>query len=144
MLKQGDLVILESTSPVGTTEHVAQWLAEERPDLKSPLTDGDAADFRVAHCPERVLPGHVLTELIQNDRVIGGLTPECSIAASRLYRTFVDAELLITNARTAEMCKLVENSFRDVNIAFANELSVICAKSDINVWELINLANHHV
>jgi UDP-N-acetyl-D-mannosaminuronic acid dehydrogenase len=143
VLKQGDLVILESTSPVGTTERVAQWLAEERPDLKSPLTNDDAADFRVAHCPERVLPGHVLTELIQNDRVIGGLTPACSIAASRLYRTFVDAELLITNARTAEMCKLVENSFRDVNIAFANELSVICAKSDINVWELINVANHH-
>jgi len=143
VLKAGNLVILESTSPVGTTEKMAAWLSEERPDLKFPHEHEEGADINIAHCPERVLPGHVLIELIQNDRVIGGLTPECSDAAKDLYKTFVEAEMLTTSARTAEMCKLVENSFRDVNIAFANELSVICDKSDINVWELIQLANHH-
>ena len=143
VLKPGDLVILESTSPVGTTEQMANWLSEERADLRFPHTHPDNADINIAHCPERVLPGHVLIELIQNDRVIGGITTQCSNAAMELYKTFVEAEMLVTNARTAEMCKLVENSFRDVNIAFANELSVICDKSDINVWELIKLANHH-
>jgi len=143
VLKKGDLVILESTSPVGTTEQMAAWLAEARPDLSFPQTHGEASDIRVAHCPERVLPGHVLRELVQNDRVIGGMTPKCSEAAARLYKTFVLGECVITNARTAEMCKLTENSFRDVNIAFANELSMICDKQGINVWDLIKLANRH-
>lgn len=143
VLKRGDLVILESTSPVGATEQMAAWLAEARPDLSFPQTHGEASDIRVAHCPERVLPGHVLRELVQNDRVIGGMTPRCSAAAAQLYKTFVLGECVITNARTAEMCKLTENSFRDVNIAFANELSIICDKLGINVWELIKLANRH-
>lgn len=143
VLEKGNLVILESTSPVGATEQVATWLAEARPDLTFPQTHGEASDIRVAHCPERVLPGHVLHELVQNDRVIGGMTSKCSDAASRLYKTFVQGECVITNARTAEMCKLTENSFRDVNIAFANELSIICDKLGINVWELIKLANRH-
>lgn len=143
VLKKGDLVILESTSPVGATEQMAAWLAEARPDLSFPQTLGEDSDIRVAHCPERVLPGHVLRELVQNDRVIGGMTAKCSEAAVKLYKTFVEGECVITNARTAEMCKLTENSFRDVNIAFANELSIICDKLDINVWELIRLANRH-
>ncbi|MWV15949.1 UDP-N-acetyl-D-mannosamine dehydrogenase [Pseudomonas sp. L-22-4S-12] len=143
VLKKGDLVILESTSPVGATEQMAAWLAEARPDLSFPQTHGEHSDIRVAHCPERVLPGHVLRELVQNDRVIGGMTAKCSEAAVQLYKTFVEGECVVTNARTAEMCKLTENSFRDVNIAFANELSIICDKLDINVWELIRLANRH-
>lgn len=143
VLKKGDLVILESTSPVGATEKMAAWLASARPDLSFPQTHGEASDIRIAYCPERVLPGHVLRELVQNDRVIGGMTPRCSADAARLYRIFVQGECVITNARTAEMCKLTENSFRDVNIAFANELSIICDKLDINVWELIRLANRH-
>ncbi|WP_296443250.1 UDP-N-acetyl-D-mannosamine dehydrogenase [Rhodoferax sp. UBA5149] len=143
VLKQGDLVILESTSPVGTTEQMAAWLAAARPDLTFPQTHGETSDIRVAYCPERVLPGHVLRELMQNDRVIGGVTPKCSEAAAQLYKIFVQGECVITSARTAEMCKLTENSFRDVNIAFANELSIICDKLDINVWELIKLANRH-
>jgi len=143
VLKKGDLVILESTSPVGATEQMAAWLAEARPDLSFPQTHGQSSDIRVAHCPERVLPGQVLRELVENDRVIGGMTPKCSQAAVRLYKTFVLGECVITNARTAEMCKLAENSFRDVNIAFANELSIICDKQGIDVWDLINLANRH-
>lgn len=143
VLKKGDLVILESTSPVGATEQMAAWLADARPDLTFPQTHSENSDIRVAHCPERVLPGQVLRELVQNDRVIGGMTPKCSEAAARLYKTFVRGECIITNARTAEMCKLTENSFRDVNIAFANELSIICDKLGINVWELISLANRH-
>jgi UDP-N-acetyl-D-mannosaminuronic acid dehydrogenase len=143
VLKKGDLVILESTSPVGATEQMAAWLAAGRPDLTFPQTHGEASDIRVAHCPERVLPGQVLRELVQNDRVIGGMTPKCSAAAARLYKVFVQGECVITTARTAEMCKLTENSFRDVNIAFANELSIICDKLGIDVWELIALANRH-
>lgn len=143
VLKAGDLVILESTSPVGATEQMAAWLAEARPDLTFPQTHGESSDIRVAYCPERVLPGKVLQELVQNDRVIGGLTPKCSAAAARLYKIFVQGDCVITNARTAEMCKLTENSFRDVNIAFANELSIICDKQGIDVWELIGLANRH-
>lgn len=143
VLKKGDLVILESTSPVGATEQMADWLAAARPDLSFPQTHGEASDIRVAYCPERVLPGHVLRELVQNDRVIGGMTSKCSEAAARLYKTFVEGDCVITKARTAEMCKLTENSFRDVNIAFANELSIICDKLGINVWELIKLANRH-
>ena len=136
-------MILESTSPVGATEKMATWMAEVRPDLTFPQTHGEDSDIRVAHCPERVLPGQVLRELVQNDRVIGGMTPKCSAAAAALYKIFVQGECVITDARTAEMCKLTENSFRDVNIAFANELSIICDKLGINVWELIKLANRH-
>lgn len=143
VLKKGDLVILESTSPVGATEQMAAWLEEARPDLTFPQTHGESSDIRVAHCPERVLPGHVIRELVQNDRVIGGMTSKCSEAACELYKIFVEGECVVTNARTAEMCKLTENSFRDVNIAFANELSIICDQLNINVWELIRLANRH-
>ena len=142
-LKKGNLVILESTSPVGATEQMEQWLIEARPDLSFPSQQGESADILIAHCPERVLPGKVLQELISNDRIIGGITPRCSAAAIALYKTFVKGDCIETNARTAEMCKLTENSFRDVNIAFANELSMICDKLDINVWELIALANRH-
>lgn len=143
VLKKGDLVILESTSPVGATEQVAEWLAAARPDLSFPQTSGEAADVNVAHCPERVLPGHVVRELVQNDRVIGGISAKCSARSVELYKIFVEADCIITNARTAEMAKLTENSSRDVQIAFANELSMICDKLDINVWELISLANRH-
>ncbi|WP_199482745.1 UDP-N-acetyl-D-mannosamine dehydrogenase [Vibrio owensii] len=143
VLEKGNLVILESTSPVGATEKLAAWLADARPDLTFPLSEGDNADIQVAHCPERVLPGYVMQELISNDRVIGGISAKCSERAKSLYETFVRGECIITNARTAEMAKLTENSFRDVNIAFANELSVICDKLKINVWELIKLANRH-
>jgi UDP-N-acetyl-D-mannosaminuronic acid dehydrogenase len=143
VLQPGNLVVLESTSPVGTTEQLVGWLAAARPDLRFPSQGHTEVDVNVAYCPERVLPGHVVRELVENDRIIGGLTPRCSERAVALYRIFVQGELLVTNARTAEMCKLTENSFRDVNIAFANELSVICDKLQINVWELIRLANHH-
>jgi len=143
VLVKGNLVVLESTSPVGATEQMAEWLAEARPDLTFPQTHGEDSDIRIAHCPERVLPGHVLRELVHNDRVIGGMTPKCSAAACALYSAFLEGECVTTNARTAEMAKLTENSFRDVNIAFANELSIICDKLDINVWELISLANRH-
>ncbi|WP_347253745.1 UDP-N-acetyl-D-mannosamine dehydrogenase [Leminorella grimontii] len=143
VLKKGDLVILESTSPVGATEQMAGWLAEARPDLTFPQSAGEAADINIAYCPERVLPGRVMIELLQNDRVIGGMTPRCSERASQLYKIFLKGECVVTNARTAEMCKLTENSYRDVNIAFANELSLICDHQDINVWELIRLANRH-
>lgn len=143
VLKAGDLVILESTSPVGATEQMSKWLAEIRNDLTFPQTHGEASDIRVAHCPERVLPGHVLRELVQNDRVIGGMSAKCSNAAVSLYKLFVEGECIVTNARTAEMCKLTENSFRDVNIAFANELSMIADKLNIDVWGLIALANRH-
>ncbi|WP_312242504.1 UDP-N-acetyl-D-mannosamine dehydrogenase [Pantoea sp.] len=142
VLKRGDLVILESTSPPGSTEQLAQWLAAARPDLRFP-PHSSQTDVHIAYCPERVLPGQVMVELIKNDRVIGGMTPACSARASALYRIFLQGECVETNTRTAEMCKLTENSFRDVNIAFANELSVICADQDINVWELIALANRH-
>ncbi|KZN29547.1 UDP-N-acetyl-D-mannosamine dehydrogenase [Pseudoalteromonas luteoviolacea S2607] len=143
VLKKGDLVILESTSPVGATEQMAEWLAAARSDLTFPQQEGENSDIRVAHCPERVLPGHVVRELVENDRVIGGMTNKCSEAAIELYKIFVAGECVKTNARTAEMAKLTENSCRDVQIAFANELSVICDKLDIDVWELISLANRH-
>ncbi|ACV26340.1 UDP-N-acetyl-D-mannosamine dehydrogenase [Kangiella koreensis] len=143
VLCKGNLVILESTSPVGATEKMAEWLAELRPDLSFPQVAGEEADINIAHCPERVLPGHVVRELVENDRVIGGMTSACSKRAVELYSCFVQGECIVTNARTAEMAKLTENSFRDVNIAFANELSIICDKLDINVWELIQLANRH-
>lgn len=143
VLQKGNLVVLESTSPVGATEQMAAWLAQARPDLTFPQQAGEDADVQVAHCPERVLPGHVVRELVTNDRVIGGMTRKASDMAVALYKTFVEGECIVTNARTAEMCKLTENSFRDVNIAFANELSMICDKLSINVWELIALANRH-
>ncbi|MGF6595466.1 UDP-N-acetyl-D-mannosaminuronic acid dehydrogenase [Paraburkholderia sp. GAS448] len=143
VLKKGDLVVLESTSPVGATEQMAAWMAELRPDLSFPQQAGENSDIRVAHCPERVLPGHVIRELVENDRVIGGMTRRCGEWARELYRTFVRGDCILTDARTAEMCKLTENSFRDVNIAFANELSLICDHLDINVWELIRLSNRH-
>lgn len=129
VLERGNLIILESTSPVGTTEKLAEWL----PQL----------DLHIAYCPERVLPGHILREIVGNDRIIGGLTPTSGEKAKQLYQIFVKGECLTTDARTAEMTKLTENSFRDVNIAFANELSLICEELNINVWELIKLANRH-
>lgn len=143
VLKKGNLVILESTSPVGATEQMARWLADARPDLSFPAGTGEESDIRIAHCPERVLPGHVMRELIENDRIIGGMTPKCTEVAVALYKTFVEGECVTTDTRTAEMAKLTENSFRDVNIAFANELSIICDKLKINVWELIKLSNRH-
>lgn len=144
-LKKGDTVILESTSPVGATEAMTGWLAAARPDLKFPEFRGnhEGLDVHVAYCPERVLPGHVVRELVENDRIIGGMTEKCSKKASDVYRIFVEGALLITDARLAEMSKLTENSYRDVNIAFANELSIICGKLGLDVWELIRLANHH-
>ena len=134
-LKSGDLFIIESTSPVGTTDKMAKIIFEERPELKGKIN--------IAYCPERVLPGKVIYELEHNDRVIGGLDEQSTKAAQDFYRHFVKGELHATNAKTAEMCKLVENSSRDVSIAFANELSMICDKARINVWELIKLANKH-
>jgi UDP-N-acetyl-D-mannosaminuronic acid dehydrogenase len=143
VLKRGDLVILESTSPVGATEQLSVWLAEARPDLTFPHGAGELSDIRVAHCPERVLPGQILREVVENDRIIGGVTRKCAQLAMALYKIFVTGDIHLTNARTAEMAKLTENAFRDVNIAFANELSVICDGLDINVWQLIKLANLH-
>lgn len=135
LLKKGDLFIIESTSPVGTTEKVESFIYQERPELRNELY--------VAYCPERVLPGNVMHELIYNDRVIGGVNDASTMKAVEFYKRFVKGALHSTNARTAEMCKLVENSSRDVQIAFANELSMICDKAGINVWELIQLANKH-
>lgn len=135
-LKGGELVILESTSPPGATEHMAEYLLSKRPDLCKD-------NLLIAHCPERVLPGYVMEELVTNDRIVGGITPEAADKARELYETFCEAAILTTDAKTAEMAKLVENSYRDVNIAFANELSVISDKLGIDVWELINLANRH-
>lgn len=134
-LKEGDLYVIESTSPIGTTEMMANIIYNERPELKDKIF--------IAYCPERVLPGNVIYELVHNDRVIGGLNPESTEKAIEFYSQFVQGTLHKTNARTAEMCKLTENSSRDVQIAFANELSLICDKAGINVWELINLANKH-
>lgn len=135
LLKEGDLYIIESTSPVGTTERMAEFIYANRPELKGKL--------HIAYCPERVLPGNVMYELVHNDRVIGGIDEAATDKACAFYAQFVKGELHKTNARTAEMCKLVENSSRDVQIAFANELSIISAKAGINVWELIRLANKH-
>ena len=134
LVKAGDLVILESTSPVGTTAKVGEVLKEAGVDLST---------IYLAYCPERVLPGKIMVELVENDRVVGGLTPQATKQVSAFYRTFVRGDVLETDAATAEMCKLTENSYRDVNIAFANELSLLCAKSGVDVWRLIELANHH-
>ncbi|WP_419870096.1 UDP-N-acetyl-D-mannosamine dehydrogenase [Chryseobacterium sp. CT-SW4] len=135
LLKEGDLYIIESTSPVGTTEKMMEYIFSERPEL--------VGQIYLAYCPERVLPGNVMYELVHNDRVIGGVDELSTQKALNFYKQFVKGELHPTNARTAEMCKLTENSSRDVQIAFANELSLICDKAGINVWELINLANRH-
>jgi UDP-N-acetyl-D-mannosaminuronic acid dehydrogenase len=143
VVSAGVLVILESTSPVGTTEKVRDWLLDELRRVRSAEASALAVTLHFAHCPERILPGQMLKELVANDRIAGGLTPEAAQAAKELYRTFCTGEIFLTDARTAEMAKLTENSFRDVNIAFANELSLICEKLDINVWELIRLANRH-
>ncbi len=134
VVKAGNMVILESTSPVGTTERVAEVLREEGVDIDS---------IHIAHCPERVLPGHIMRELVENDRIVGGITEEATEIVADFYRSFVTGDVLTTDARTAEMAKLTENSFRDVNIAFANELSILCDKFGIDVWELIRLANRH-
>ncbi|MDA1099980.1 MAG: UDP-N-acetyl-D-mannosamine dehydrogenase [Proteobacteria bacterium] len=142
-LVKGNLVILESTSPVGTTEKMARWMADLRPDLSFPHDKGEMADINIAHCPERVLPGRIIEEVVNNARVIGGMTRKCAQRALSLYRIVVQGECRVTNARTAEMSKLTENAYRDVNIAFANELSVICDRHKINVWELIQMANLH-
>lgn len=135
LLKEGDLYIIESTSPIGTTEKMMSLIYSDRPELEDKLY--------LAYCPERVLPGNVMYELVNNDRVIGGVNAESTDKAVAFYRQFIEGDLHKTNARTAEMCKLVENSSRDVQIAFANELSLICDKANINVWELIELANKH-
>ena len=142
-LKQGDLVVLESTSPVGTTRKMTAVLAELRPDLKFPHVHGEDADVLVAYSPERVLPGKVLTELINNDRSIGGLSKRSSARTVELYSSFVGGDLFITSAESAELVKLTENAFRDVNIAFANELAAVCQDLSLNVWEVIDLANRH-
>ncbi len=143
VLEPGNLVILESTVPVGTTERIAGQLRGHRPDLRFPGSDTETPDVHIAYCPERVLPGRVLTELLHNDRCIGGMTPECAARACEVYRLFLEAECFETTARTAEMVKLTENAYRDVNIAFANELSMICDTLDIDVWKMIELANRH-
>jgi UDP-N-acetyl-D-mannosaminuronic acid dehydrogenase len=142
-LRAGNLVILESTSPVGTTERMSSIIAKLRPDLSFPHQMGELSDIRIAHCPERVLPGRILEEVVNDARIIGGMTRKCAQLALSLYQIVVKGECHITNARTAELCKLTENAFRDVNIGFANELSLICDKLGINVWELIRLANQH-
>lgn len=153
-VREGNIVILESTSPVGTTDKVAEVLAEMRPELfdidSSTLAEGNALGCKilnsklyVAHCPERVLPGHIMRELVENDRIVGGITSEATKATAEFYRTFVEGEVLETDAKTAEMAKLTENSFRDVNIAFANELSILCDQFGIDTLELIRLANRH-
>jgi UDP-N-acetyl-D-mannosaminuronic acid dehydrogenase len=158
-VKEGDIVILESTSPVGTTNKIEEILREERPDLFK-IDNGKLkmenekeknnsqfsilnSQLYIAHCPERVLPGHIMRELVENDRIVGGTTPEATQKTVEFYNTFVEGEVLSTSARTAEMAKLTENSFRDVNIAFANELSMLCDTFNIDVWELISLTNRH-
>ncbi len=143
VLEAGALVILESTSPVGTTAQLTEWLAAARPDLTFPPQMQNTPDIAVAYCPERVLPGRGLIELVDNDRIIGGMSPECASKAVEFYRIFLQGECHITNAATAELAKLTENSYRDVNIAFANELSLICDRLDIDVWELLRMANQH-
>jgi UDP-N-acetyl-D-mannosaminuronic acid dehydrogenase len=143
VLKAGDLVILESTSPVGTTDAVRDLIAELRPDLKVPKAGNGTADIAIAYCPERVLPGRILIELIDNDRCIGGITPRCARKALSFYRSFVRGACITTSARVAEMVKLSENAYRDANIAFANELSMVSDKLGIDVWEVIRLANRH-
>lgn len=142
VLKEGDLVILESTSPVGTTEWMAGLIRDERSDL---VEEGGVHNLKIsmAYCPERILPGRMVLELIENDRIVGGVTRECTSRAKSLYATFVRGNILETNAAVAELCKLIENAYRDVNIAFANEVANICEKMNLDAWEAIRLANHH-
>lgn len=142
VIKKGDLIILESTSPVGTTRMLAEQLAELRPDLHFPQSSEDP-DVRLAYCPERIIPGQMLKELVENDRIIGGMTPGCAVRAAQLYKRFVRGVCHLTTDKIAEMVKLTENSFRDVNIAFANELSMICHDLGIDLWKVIEYANRH-
>lgn len=143
VLRPGNLIVLESTSPVGTTELLCRELSQARPDLAFPVGTGEDPDVSLAYCPERVMPGKVLHELVNNDRVIGGMSERCTQRAIAFYRLFCTGECLATSTRVAELCKLTENAFRDVNIAFANELSLICDRLGVDVWDLIRLANHH-
>ena len=143
VLRRGNLLILESTSPVGTTEAVCKMLSELRPDLAFPMHGRSATDVNIAYCPERVLPGRILSEIVQNDRCIGGISSACARRAQRFYKSFVRGACIVTTARTAELVKLAENAFRDTNIAFANELSRICDRLEINVWDVIDIANRH-
>lgn len=143
LLTPGNLVILESTSPIGTTEAIAKRIGERRPDLHIGTNGKENGAIYVAYCPERVLPGRILTELANNDRCIGGITPACTRRAQRFYKMFVRGACVGTTARAAELVKLTENAFRDTNIAFANELSLICDRLEINVWEVIDIANRH-
>jgi len=142
-LRPGNIVVLESTSPPGTTESVAEWIGALRPDLRIPHNGDAGADIFVAHCPERVLPGRIMIEMVTNDRVVGGLTRRCAERAASIYRVFAQGEILLTDAASAEMAKLVENAYRDVNIAFANELALITEALHIDIWEVIALANRH-
>ena len=143
VLRGGEVIVLESTAPPGTTRRVSELIAARRPDLHLPHVADIPPDVYVAHCPERVLPGRVMIEIATNDRVIGGLTPACAARAVELYRTFCRGELIVTDAASAEMAKLAENAYRDVNIAFANELSLICQRLGLDVWEIRQMANHH-
>jgi UDP-N-acetyl-D-mannosaminuronic acid dehydrogenase len=143
VLRGGEVIVLESTAPPGTTRHVSELIAARRPDLHLPHVPDVPPDVHVAHCPERVLPGRIMIEIATNDRVIGGLTPACAARAAELYRTFCHGKLIVTDAASAEMAKLAENAYRDVNIAFANELSLICQRLGLDVWEIRQMANHH-
>jgi UDP-N-acetyl-D-mannosaminuronic acid dehydrogenase len=143
VLRGGEVIVLESTAPPGTTRRVSELIAARRPDLHLPHVTDVQPDVHIAHCPERVLPGRIMIEIATNDRVIGGLTPACAARAAELYRTFCRGELIVTDAASAEMAKLAENAYRDVNIAFANELSLICQRLGLDVWEIRQMANHH-
>ncbi|HEU5416093.1 MAG TPA: nucleotide sugar dehydrogenase, partial [Streptosporangiaceae bacterium] len=142
VLRGGEVIVLESTVPPGTTRSVSELVASLRPDLRLPHAGDEEPDVHLAHCPERVLPGRIMIEMSANDRVIGGLTPACAERAAALYRTFCHGELILTDAASAEMAKLAENAYRDVNIAFANELSLICQHLGLDVWEIRQMANH--
>jgi UDP-N-acetyl-D-mannosaminuronic acid dehydrogenase len=143
VLRGGEVIVLESTAPPGTTRRVSELIAARRPDLHLPHVTDVPPDVHIAHCPERVLPGRIMIEIATNDRVIGGLTPGCAARAVELYRTFCHGDLIVTDAASAEMAKLAENAYRDVNIAFANELSLICGRLGLDVWEIRQMANHH-
>lgn len=143
VLKHGDLIILESTSPVGTTQKICDLIQSLRPDLKCPSKTNQSSDINIAYSPERILPGQTIKELIINSRVVGGISESCTQKAVSFYSTYVKGEIFVTNSATAEMCKLAENSFRDVNLAFANELSMICHEAEINVNDVIKFSNYH-
>ena len=143
VLEVGNLVILESTSPVGTANKLSRWLGALRSDLRFPHETADKADIQLAYCPERILPGRMIMELVENDRIIGGMTPNCATRAHELYKIFVRGKCFLTDADSAALVKLAENAFRDVNIAFANELSIICDRLGLDVWHIIEMANRH-